>query len=114
MPFNDIERQLIRKIIGGFCEQRVHDHQKNQVRVFYNIKGYTVDIIQSKPSFPGSHLWTDYPIAKLKYDPRTLGRQLYKRILPGEWQSYSDRKPTHQLQSLIDEIAIDSFSVFWG
>lgn len=114
MPFNDKERQLIKKIVGGFCEQKVPDHQKNQVRVFYDIKGYTATIIQSRPSFPGSHLWTDYPIAKLKYDPRTMGWQLYRRNLPGDWQRYPGLKPTQHLQSLIDEIARDPIRVFWG
>ena len=114
MPFNDIERQRIKDIVGGYCEQKVPVHLKTQVRVFYNIKGYTVTITQSKPSFPGSHLWTDIPIAKLKYDPRTFGWQLYRRNITGEWQTYYDLKPTHHLQSLIDEIADDPFCVFWA
>ena len=114
MPFSDIQRQLVRKIVGGFCEQKVPDHQKNQVRVFYDIKGYTVTLIQSKPSFPGSHLWTDYSIAKLKYDPRTFKWQLYAKKSPDEWEGYPGLELTQNLQSLIDEIASDPLNVFWG
>jgi hypothetical protein len=114
MPFNDNERQLIKKIVGGYCEQIVPAHLKNQVRVFYNIKGYSVTIFQSEPSFPGSHLWPDDPIAKLKYDPRTSEWQLFKRNLSGEWQRYPEFKSTKHLQSVIDEIANDSYHVLWG
>ena len=113
MPFKEPETQLIKKIVGGFCEQRVSDHQKDKVRVFYDIKGYTVTIFQGRLSFPGSHLWTDSPIARLKYDPRTFSWELYRRNLTGEWQRYTDLKPTRLLQSIIDEIANDPLGVFW-
>ena len=114
MPFDNTQRQLIKEIIGCYCEQKVPDDLKDQVRVLYSIKGYTVTIIQSKPSFPGSHLWADCPIARLKYDPRTSSWELYRRNLTGEWQRYTDLKPTRHLQSLIDEIASDPFGVFWA
>jgi hypothetical protein len=114
MPFDNTQRQLIREIVGWYCEQKVLDDLKDQVRVFYSIKGYTVTIVQSKPSFPGSHLWTDCQIARLKYDPRTFNWELYRRNLTGEWQRYPDFKPTRHLQSLIDEIADDRFCVFWA
>ena len=114
MPFDNTQGRLIKEIVGWYCEQKVPDNLKDQVRVFYSIKGYTVTIVQSKPSFPGSRLWTEYPIARVKYDPRTLEWELYRRDLTGEWQRYADLKPTPHLQSLIDEIADDPVCVFWG
>jgi len=114
MPFNDIEKQRIKKIVGGFCRERIPDHQRSQVKLFYEANGFDVKIIESRPSFNGSHLWTETPIARLRYDPNTLEWQLYWMRASGRWHKYPGFEPTHNLRSLIDTIAEDPFRVFWG
>ena len=39
MPFNDIELQRINKIVGGFCEEKIPDHLRSQIKVCYEIRG---------------------------------------------------------------------------
>ena len=63
MSFNDIERQRIKKLVGGFCKERI-DHQRCQeIKVFYEVHGYDVEIIESRPCSIGSQLWAENPIA---------------------------------------------------
>jgi hypothetical protein len=69
MTFNDIELQRIKKIVGGFCEERIPDHLRSQIRVFYEVRGYDVNIIESRPDFMKNYEWTETPIARLKYEP---------------------------------------------
>jgi len=114
MSLNEIERQRIKKLVGGFCKERIPDHQRCQVKVFYEVHGYDVKIIESRPCSMGSHLWNENPIAKLQYDPDTLGWQLYSMRATGKWEKYAELKPTNRLQSLIDEIEKDPYCVFWG
>jgi hypothetical protein len=114
MPFNDIEQQRIRKIVGGFCEERIPDHLRNQIKVFFEVRGFEVRIMESRPSFMNSHKWMDHPIAKLRYDPYTLEWELYWMRATGKWQKYHELKPTNRLQSVVDEIKEDRFQVFWG
>ena len=114
MSFNDIEKQRIKRIVGGFCEERIPDHQRSQVKLHYEIQGLDVKIIESRPSFPNSHLWTEKPIARLQYDPDIFVWQLHWMRPSGKWQKYSDLEPTNNLKSLIDTIAEDRLQVFWG
>jgi hypothetical protein len=114
MPFRDIEKQRIKKLVGGFCHERTPGHQRSQVKVFYEVKGFDVRIIESRPCSVGSHLWTETPIARLRYDPDGLGWQLYWMRASGKWQKYPDSAPTNRLESLIKEIKGDPHQVFWG
>ena len=59
MTFNEIDLRRIEKVVGGFCQQRVPDHVRNQVKVFYEIHGNEVKIIESRPTMMGSHLWAE-------------------------------------------------------
>jgi len=114
MPFNEIEKQRIKRIVGGFCQERIPDHQRCQVKVFYEVKGFDVRIIESRLCFMGSHLWAETPIARLQYDPDTLGWELYWRKASSRWKKYPGHEPTNNLRSLMDTIAEDRFQVFWG
>jgi hypothetical protein len=114
MSFNDIERQRIKKLVGGFCKERIPDHQRCQIKVFYEVHGYDVEIIESRPCSIGSQLCAENPIAKFQYDPDTLGWQLYSMRATGKWAKYPEIEPTNNLRSLIEEIEKDPYCVFWG
>jgi hypothetical protein len=114
MPFSDIEMQRIKNLVDGFCKERIPDHQRSQVMLFYEVHEYDVEIIESRPCSIGSHLWAENPIAKFQYDPDTLGWQLYSMRVPGKWQKYPELQPTNNLQLLIEEIEKDPYCVFWG
>jgi hypothetical protein len=114
MPFNDIELQRIKKLVGGFCEQQTPDHLRNQIKVYYEVRGYDVKIIETRPHYIKSNEWTETPIARLKYDPDTLEWQLYWMRATGKWEKYAGLKPTKNLQLLVDEIAHDPHRAFWG
>ena len=73
MGFNDIELQRIKKIVGGFCEEKIPDHLRNQIKVYYEVRGYDLKIIETRPHYMKSNEWTETPIARLKYDPDTMG-----------------------------------------
>ena len=114
MSFNDIELQRIKKIVGRFCEQKIPDHLRSQIKVYYEVRGYDVKIIETRPHYIKSNEWTETPIARLKYDPDTFGWELYWMGASGKWERYSEIIPTNHLQSLIEEIETDPHRVFWG
>ena len=114
MPFNDIELQRIKQIVGGFCQEKIPDHRRSQIKVYYEIRGYDVKIIESRPDFMRNHEWTETPIARLKYDPDTFVWQLYWMRASGRWEKYAGLQSTNRLRSLIEEIEKDPCCVFWG
>lgn len=82
--------------------------------MLYEVHGYDVEIIESRPFSIGSQLWAENPIAKFQYDPDTLGWQLYSMRATGKWEKYPEKEPTNNLRSLIKEIEKDPSRVFWG
>ena len=114
MSFNDIEKQRIKKFVGGFCQERIPDHQRSQIKVYYEVRGYDIKIIETRPHYMKSTEWTETPIARLKYDPDTMEWQLYWMRASGKWGKYVWLKPTKNIQSLVDEIARDPHGAFWG
>ena len=114
MAFNDIEIRRIEKVVGGFCTDRIPDHLRTQVKVFYEVRGYEIKIIESRPTMMGSHLWSENPIARLKYDPETMEWKLFWGRRSGKWQRYTDLKPARDLKSVISEIRNDPHQLFWG
>jgi hypothetical protein len=114
MSFNDIEMQRIKKIVGGFCEEKIPDHLRSQIKVFYEVRGYDVKIIETRPHYMKSNEWAETPIARLKYDPDTMEWQLYWVRASGKWEKYAGLKPTNHLRLLIEEIEKDPYCLFWG
>jgi hypothetical protein len=100
--------------VGGFCRDRIPDHLKSQIKVRYETKGFEVKILESRPSFARSHEWTESPIARLKYDPKSMEWKLYWARASGKWQKYPEMKPARDLKSLVNEIKNDPHQVFWG
>ena len=114
MGFNEIDLRRIEKVVGGFCTERIPDHLRTQVKVFYEVRGHEVKIIESRPTLTGGHLWAESPIAKLKYDPTKMEWELFWSRASGKWVKYHDLKPARDLKSLISEIEADPSGVFYG
>ncbi len=98
MPFDDIEPLRIKRIVGGFCQDRISDHPRGQINLFYEVRGFEVKINESRPAFVKSHEWTKHPVARMKYDPESLKWQLYWRRASGQklkqvHADYKNRNP---------------------
>ena len=85
MPFNELEKARIDRIVGGFCEGRISMHLRNQIKIFYRVRGYEVKIIESRPTMTNSHLWAETPIALVTIEAaaKKLSGQI-KTVKPGE------------------------------
>ena len=113
MPFNELEKARIDRIIGGFCRKRIPSNCPSpQIKTYYLIRGFEVRIIESR-SILSSHVWSDMPVAKLQYNQETWEWSLYWRNL-SKWQRYKGLRPTGSLRSIIDTISEDPNSLFWG
>ncbi len=51
MGFSELEKQRIKKIVGEYCDGRIPEHARNQIKLFYIIQRYDVKIIESRPHF---------------------------------------------------------------
>jgi hypothetical protein len=114
MGFRELERQRIKKVVGGYCDQKIPQHLQNKIKLFYKIRGYDVKIIESRPHYIYKSEWTEHPIARMKYDAESMNWKLFWGRASGRWEKYPNLEPTKNLQRLIDEIEKDILYVFWG
>jgi len=49
MPFNELEKARIERIVGGFCEGRIPNHLRSQIKIFYKVRGYEVKSSRADP-----------------------------------------------------------------
>ena len=114
MGFSELEKQRIKKIVGEYCDRKIPEHVRNQIKLFYKISGSDVKIIESRPHFIHKSEWIESPIARLKYDADKRKWSLFWQRANGRWEKYPDFKPTNDLSKIIDEIDKDQWNVFWG
>jgi hypothetical protein len=114
MGFSELEKQRIKKAVGNFCDGRIPEHARNQIKLFYKIRGNDVTIIESRPHLIHQSEWTALPVARMRYDAESKKWLLFWGRASGRWDKYPNLGPTKDLQRLIDEIEKDPLHVFWG
>ena len=111
---DELNRHKILKIVGDFCENRIPPHIKNEIKLLFKIRGNDVNIIESRPHWQDSSIWTEMPIAKIRYLPKTMLWQLHWIRANGKWQKHPELEPCKDLMKVITEIDKDPLHVFWG
>ena len=111
---NQQEKQKVSELIGQFCETRVPPHAQDQIKMLYRINGNNVIIFESRPHWQDESIWTELPIAKMRFAPNEKTWQLFWQRANGRWFKYPDFSPTKNLAELITEIDTDPNHVFWG
>ncbi len=113
MGLSKFEKQRVEKLLGEYCQNRIPPHVRDQVKLFYTLRGNNVKIFEARPQRQNPEQWKEMPIARLKYDPDSLTWDLYWSRSNGKWEKYPE-KPTNNLKKVIEEIDTDPHHVFWG
>ena len=108
------EKQKISEIVGNFCDTRIPPHARDQIKMFYRINGNSIVIFESRPYWQDKSIWTEMPIAKIRFLPDKNVWQLFWQKANGRWLKYPDFPPTKNLHDIISEIDSDPYHVFWG
>ncbi|MFW8601764.1 DUF3024 domain-containing protein [Desulfobacterota bacterium M19] len=111
---DELNRHKISKLVGAFCENRVPPHIRNEIKILFKIRGNDVNIIESRPYWQDKSIWTEMPIAKIRYLPKSRLWSLLWIRANGKWQKYPDLEPCKDLSKIINEIDKDPLHVFWG
>lgn len=102
------------KAVQRFCEQRVPDRARHQVRVEHHVEGNTVTIVERRaPWRPDiGPEWTSVPIAQLRY---TAGMwTVYWADRDGRWLRIDDLPHAENVDPLLAAIDANHGALFWG
>ena len=110
LPELDIAR------VRRWCQQRVPDHARDQVRVECDIGPRHLTIVECRPPWrqgTGPE-WTRFPIARLRYTQATRTWTLYWRDRNLRFHLYDQLEPSPDIGDLLREIDRDPIAIFRG
>lgn len=100
--------------INRWCRERVPEHLWDQVRVEAELADRHVTIIETRPPWDGQGDWTRFPVARLRYTVKTGQWSIYWRDRNMKFHEYTRKRPTKNVQALLDYIGSHQDPIFWG
>lgn len=106
--------QLVDVKLKRFCEERVPLHVREDIRLFHTVRGNSVTIVESRPTFSNRAEWSEMKVAQLRYCPDTREWTLYCADRNSRWHPYYDIDSSTNLDDLLLEVDEDPTGIFWG
>jgi hypothetical protein len=107
-PETDLHR------IELWCRERVPERLWPQVKVEADVEPRHVTIVEVRPPWNGLGEHTRFPIARLRYTARTGLWSIYWRDRNLKFHEYGRKRPSMNVQGLLDYIADSGDPIFWG
>jgi len=114
VAFSKVERRAIEDLLTGYCERRVPLHARDKIRMLFRIKGESVTLLESRPSFVKPEEWIETVVAQFRRDQDTGEWTLYCADRNSKWHLYEQLKPKRTLRPLLAEVDRDPTGIFWG
>lgn len=114
MPIPEAEKNAASSMLAEFCEARVPDHVRDQIRLSFRFEGNVVYLVESRPGWRRSKDWTSMDIARFRY---FVGRRewvLYWSDRNEVWHRYDQLAPSETFNRLLREVDDDPTCIFWG
>jgi len=110
LPELDIAR------VRRWCQQRVPEHVRSQVKVECDVTPLHLTIVECRPPWRQdmSAEWTRFPIARLRYTKATRQWSLYWRDRHLRFHLYDRITSSARIDDLLREIDCDPTAIFWG
>lgn len=103
-------------LVEEFCERRVPQHVRDQVRLECSVRGRSITITERRqpwrPEFGPE--WSSLKVGQLRYDEEASTWTLYCRDRNERWFEYDNIGPSADIQPLLEEIDADPTGIFWG
>ena len=121
MSLRQAVRASAEAALQAFCERRVPESVRNEVRLEVAFRGNAAATYERRPPYVSSFTpvrenedWTRRSIAKFLYDAGTRRWALYAADRHGRWHVYDGLDPSDRLEDLIAEVDADPTGIFWG
>lgn len=108
LPETDLRR------IHTWARGRVPEHLWSELKVEADVADRYVDIVEVRPPWDGVGEHTRFPIARLCYTNATGQWAIYWRDRNLKFHEYKRKRPTKNIQALLDHIETSGDPIFWG
>ncbi|MCP4604864.1 MAG: DUF3024 domain-containing protein [Proteobacteria bacterium] len=107
-------KQLVDVKLGKYCENRVPEHVRDQIKIIYKIRGDKVTLYESRPFFRDPSKWTETTVAQFRFDKKDNTWSLYCADRNSKWHFYDYTDPTPDLDEMLAAVDEDVTGIFWG
>lgn len=114
MSFNELEIQRIKKVVGGFCNEKTSPALKHKLRYDYIIEKQNVFIREIRPLWNNPEENTELPFAKITWVKSQKIWKLYWQRASGKWLQYEAHHKNKNLDEVIRAINDDIYGCFFG
>jgi hypothetical protein len=103
-------------LVEKYCERRVPQHVRDQVRLECSVRGKSITITERRPPWRPEFgpEWTSLKVAQLRYDKEDATWTLYCCDRNERWFEYNNVGPSADIEPLLVEIDADPTGIFWG
>ena len=106
--------EKIEETLRNFCDKRVPEHVRNEIRLTFSIRGSSVLLSEERPRWNNPSEWLSSKVAQFRFDPETMKWSLHCRDRNERWHNYNLIRPTKDFSVLLAEVDRDPTGIFWG
>ena len=100
----------------AYCDARVPEHVRDQVRLEAGMRGNAITIVERRPPWREGigPEWSTQRIAQFRFDVGSARWALFWADRNGRWLLYPDAAPAPSIDVLIEAIECDRSGAFFG
>jgi hypothetical protein len=114
MPLPDDIRDGVQQMLQLYCEARIPERVRHQLRLSFKIRGNYVTLIEQRPAMFDPPNWIDIVVAQFRFRTEDSKWMLYWADRNSRWHEYDDLLPSSNLEDLLREVDRDPTGIFWG
>lgn len=108
IPETDLQR------IQAWCREIWPEQYWDEVKCEADVEGYSVTIVEVRPPWDGAGEHIRQPVARLRYTATTGLWAIYWRDRNLKFHEYRRKRPTRNVEALLDFIGSHEDPIFWG
>ena len=114
MALSEFTRKLVETKLTEYFLNKIPSEVRDQIKLVFKIRGNNVTLIETRPYYNDPSLWTENPIAQIRYDDRSKKWVLYYADRNSRWHLYPGIKAKANFDDLLKEIDRDPIHIIWG
>jgi hypothetical protein len=114
MPLSEFTKKLVETKLSEYGDYKIPIHARDQVRLIHKIVGNKVTLIETRPYHMNPSVWTETPIAQIRFDHGTKKWTLYFMDRNSKWHLYDMVKPSANFDDMLKALDRDPTGIFWG
>jgi frataxin-like iron-binding protein CyaY len=115
MPMPEQERTLAEAILQRYCDEKIPDNIRDQLRLTYTFEDNSFILLEERPPIDSnSDVWLADPVAKFVYKK---AEKLWHLLWLGQdlqWHDFSPPERSSEFSRLLDKVDEDVTAIFWG